>query len=62
MTIFAPLIITNLQRKCKNNAEKFGFWTILYYLCTRFHKFIGWVVDIGNGIELLSWHNCRLLV
>ena len=32
--IFALLIITDLQRKCKNNAEKFGFGTILYYLCS----------------------------
>lgn len=31
--IFAVLIITYLWRKCKNNAEKFGFGTILYYLC-----------------------------
>jgi len=33
--IFVALIITDLQRKCKNNAEKFGFRTILYYLYTR---------------------------
>ena len=39
MPIFVALIITDLQRKCKNNAEKFGFWTILYYLCT----------EIGSG-------------
>ena len=33
--IFVVLIITDLQRKCKNNAEKFGFSPSLYYLCIR---------------------------
>ena len=23
----------------RKNENKFGFWTILYYLCTRFHEF-----------------------
>ena len=46
MAIFVLLIITDLQRKCKNNAEKFGFWTILYYLCTRIWDSSVWGVVV----------------
>ena len=49
--IFALLIITDLQRKCKNNAEKFGFGTILYYLCSRFVKW-------GSGRVLCEMEEC----
>ena len=54
---FVALIIIDLQRKCKNNAEKFGFWTILYYLCSRFGKMV-WCADVVRRVRACALSVC----